>query len=186
MEIQKIKSEERQKYKLIRAEISRIEQEKVKNNVELFVENFHKLSNKYKYIAIYWPLKNEIDIRTLKQKYLLALPRCNSSKDLKFYAWDNSHLEKDFEGIPSPSNKSKALKFDEVSLIFVPCLAIDQSLIRLGYGGGYYDKLRANKDWRSVKTIGLLTSNCISDKLLPRETFDIALDGFITEKGIYV
>ena len=184
MDKQIIKLEERKKFKFIREKVSNIEKEKVKKNVELFLKSFYKSRSINSYTAIYWPINNEIDIRSLKGKYPLALPRCKPNRCLEFHPWDDSPLEKDVEGIPYPSNK-KALECNEISLILVPCLAVDRSLIRLGYGGGYYDKLRSNINWRSIKIIGVLTSNCVSDNLLVKEKWDIELNGFITEREIY-
>jgi len=47
-------------------------------------------------------------------------------------------------------------------MIFVPCLSVDKNLIRLGYGGGYFDELRRDDDWRNVPCFGVLTSSCVS------------------------
>ena len=66
------------------------------------------------------------------------------------------------------------------------CLSIDKNLTRLGYGGGYFDKLRRDKNWRNVPCIGVLTSNCVSKIPLTRAYWDIPLSGFITEKEIFV
>jgi len=63
---------------------------------------------------------------------------------------------------------------------------LDKNLIRLGYGGGYFDKLRRDNDWRNVPCIGVLTSNCVSTIPLTRAEWDIPLSGFITEKEIFV
>ena len=71
-------------------------------------------------------------------------------------------------------------------MIFVPCLSVDKNLIRLGYGGGYFDKLRRDKNWRNVPCFGVLTSNCVSTIPLTRAEWDIPLSGFITEKEIFV
>jgi len=71
-------------------------------------------------------------------------------------------------------------------MIFVPCLSVDKNLIRLGYGGGYFDKLRRDNHWRKVPCIGVLTSNCVSKIPLTRAEWDIPLSGFITEKEIFV
>jgi len=71
-------------------------------------------------------------------------------------------------------------------MIFVPCLSVDKNLTRLGYGGGYFDKLRRDKDWGNVPCIGVLTSNCVSTTPLTRAEWDIPLSGFITEKEIFV
>ena len=71
-------------------------------------------------------------------------------------------------------------------MILVPCLSVDENLIRLGYGGGYFDKLRSDKNWRDVPCIGVLSSSCLSTNPLTRAEWDIPLSGFITEKEIFV
>ena len=159
--------------------------ENVEKNVKIYIDSFVKEDKNIGYIAIYWPLKNEVDIRSLKEKFPLALPRCKDNKELFFYPWDENPLTKDFEGILSPNN-SFSLSHKEIKIILVPCLSVDKNLIRLGYGGGYFDKLRSDKNWRNVPCIGVLTSNCVSTILLTRAEWDIPLSGFITEKEIFV
>ena len=126
-----------------------------------------------------------IDLRSLRDKYPLALPRCQKNKNLLFCFWDEKRLTKDSQGIlaPEPSNK---LSYEQISMIFIPCLSVDKNLIRLGYGGGYFDKLREDKNWRDIPCIGILNSNCVSHNLLTRADWDIPLSGFITEKEISV
>ena len=176
---------ERNTFRKIRDEISLNQIENVKKNVNLYVESFIKENKNIGYIAIYWPLKNEVDIRSLKEKFSLALPRCIDKKELLFYPWDKKPLIKDSEGIPSPDS-SFSLNYEQISMIFVPCLSVDKNLIRLGYGGGYFDKLRRDQNWRNVPCIGVLTSNCVSTIPLTRAEWDIPLSGFITEKEIFV
>ncbi len=185
MNISSKKNLERIKFRKIRDESSFIDRKKVENNVKVYVDSFFKKYKSIDHIAIYWPLKNEVDITSLKEKFCLALPRCESDKTLSFYLWDDKPLIKDFEGILSPKNK-KLLNHNQISIMFVPCLSIDQNLIRLGYGGGYFDKLREDKNWRNVPCIGLLTSNCVSNLSLTRADWDIPLSGYITEKEILV
>ena len=176
---------ERDTYRKLRDGISLNQRENVEKNVRLYVDSFVKGYKNIGYIAIYWPLKNEVDIRSLKEKIPLALPRCKDKKELLFYPWDENPLTKDFEGILSPNN-SCSLSYKEISTIFVPCLSVDKNLMRLGYGGGYFDKLRSDKNWRDVPCIGVLTSSCLSPKPLTRAEWDIPLSGFITEKEIFV
>ena len=185
MNIFEKKKLERDSFKTLRDEISLNQMENVEKNVKLYLDSIFKEYKNIGYIAIYWPLKNEVDIRSLKEKFSLALPRCKNKKELLFYPWDEKSLTKDSEGILSPDN-SFSLSYKQVSIIFVPCLSIDKNLIRLGYGGGYFDKLRGDKNWRNVPCIGVLTSNCVSTIPLSRAEWDIPLSGFITEKEIFV
>ena len=168
-----------------REDITLKQRENVEKNVQQYVDLFVKEQKNIGYIAIYWPLKNEVDIRSLKGEISLALPRCNDKKELLFYPWDEKPLTKDYEGILSPNN-SFSLSHKQISIIFVPCLSVDKNLIRLGYGGGYFDRLRRDENWKKVPCIGILTSNCVSTISLTRAEWDIPLSGFITEKEIFV
>tara|TARA_B100000886_G_scaffold70533_1_gene44810 strand:+ start:551 stop:1108 length:558 start_codon:yes stop_codon:yes gene_type:complete len=185
MNIFEKKKLERDTFRKLRDDTSLNQKENVEKNVKLYVDSFLEEYKNIDYIAIYWPLKNEVDIRSLKEKSSLALPRCQDEKGLVFYPWDEKPLTKDSEGILSPNN-SYSLSHEEIKLIFVPCLSVDRNLIRLGYGGGYFDKLRRDKNWRNVPCIGILTSNCVSTIPLTRAEWDIPLSGFITEKEIFV
>jgi len=185
MTISEKKKLERHNFIKLRDEISLNQRENVKKNVLLYVDSFIKEYKNIGYVAIYWPLKNEVDIRSLKKKNSLALPRCKEKKELLFYPWDEKPLSKDSEGILSPNN-SYPLSHLQISMIFVPCLSVDKNLTRLGYGGGYFDKLRRDNAWRNVPCIGVLTSNCVSTVPLTRAEWDIPLSGFITEKEIFV
>ena len=176
---------ERDMFRKLRDKSSLKQRENVEKNVHIYVDSFMKEDKNNGYIAIYWPLKNEVDIRSLKENIPLALPRCNNKKELSFYPWDENPLTKDSEGILSPDN-SFSLSHKEISIILVPCLSVDKNLIRLGYGGGYFDKLRSNKNWRDIPCIGVLTSNCFSTNPLTRAEWDVPLSGFITEKEIFV
>ena len=185
MNIFERKKWERETFKKRRDEIRLNQRENVEKNVRLYVDAFMKEYKNIGYVAIYWPLKNEIDIRSLREKFSLALPRCYEKKKLLFYPWDKEPLTKDSEGIPSPNNYF-SLSHKQISIIFVPCLSVDKKLVRLGYGGGYFDKLRRDENWRNVPCIGVLTSNCVSTIPLTKAEWDIPLSGFITEKEISV
>jgi len=185
MGISEKKNFERIKFKKLRNRSSFLERRNVENNVKKYVESFQKKNKKIDHIAIYLPLKNEVDITSLRNNFQVALPRCTKNQKLLFYSWDDKPLTKDLEGILSPESSS-FLSYEKISLIFIPCLSIDKSLVRLGYGGGYFDKLRSNKNWRNVPCIGLLTSNCVSPISLTKANWDIPLTGYITEKEIFV
>ena len=175
----------RSKFKIIRDKTSPEMRDKVSKNVEKYLNKI-SLNKKFTgHIGIYWPIRNEIDLRNLKQKYSLALPKCQSKKKLEFYIWDKSPLKEDIEGIPSPDNNYR-LNHTQLSILFIPCLSIDKEFNRLGYGGGYYDRLRADKCWNRIPAIGVLTSECIFEDLLTCSEFDIPLTGYITDKEIVV
>ena len=179
------KNLERKYFRNLMQKSSSIERRNVEINVNSYVESLVKKGMIMNHIGIYWPLKNEVDIRNLKDKYSLALPRCEKNKKLLFCSWDGKKLTKDSEGILSPDS-SRKLSYKSISVIFIPCLSVDKNLTRLGYGGGYFDRFRVDENWRAIPCIGVLTSSCLSHHLLTKADWDIPLSGFITEKEILV
>ena len=179
------KAIERKKYKLLTDQNTQNEMASVKRNVDLFLSRFTNKNFLKAHIAIYWPLKNEIDLRGLRKKYPLALPKCKDNNKLEYYSWDDESFELDFKGIPSPNNLN-LLSHKEISIIFTPCLSVDRKFTRLGYGGGYFDKLRSKKYWADIPCIGILTEKCVSKELLFSANWDIPLSGYITERKILV
>ena len=79
---------ERDMFRKIRDAIPDCQRENVEKNVKIYVDSFLKKNKNIGYIAIYWPLKNEVDLRSLKKKFTLALPRCKDKKELFFYPCD--------------------------------------------------------------------------------------------------
>jgi len=176
---------ERDKFRKLRDEISLNQINNVEKNVRLYIDSFVKGYKNIGYIAIYWPLKNEVDLRSLKKKFTLALPRCEGKKELLFYPWDEKPLTKDSEWILSPNNSSP-LSHLQIRMIFVPCLAVDKNLTRLGYGGGYYDRTFAYLNKINHRFISVAYAY-EEQKLdyIPIDKFDFKVDYVITEKNLY-
>ena len=139
-------------------------------------------NDQHRCLAIYWPLPNEIDLRFLNTTATVALPVADGTGHMVFRRWGGTELKPDGCGIPSPATGTDLVAAD-ISLILVPALAVDRSGIRLGYGGGYYDRLRAKPSWRSVPSLVVLPEIGLSTTPLPRDPWDIPFDGWITEQG---
>jgi 5-formyltetrahydrofolate cyclo-ligase len=76
----------------------------------------------------------------------------------------------------APAQTLPAKKYD---LIIAPTLAFDKDNYRLGWGGGFYDKLLAAQP--QAKKIGVCFQNGFVEPGLPHEPHDIPLDKVITE-----
>ncbi|MDO5049339.1 MAG: 5-formyltetrahydrofolate cyclo-ligase [Actinomycetaceae bacterium] len=74
----------------------------------------------------------------------------------------------------------------EAAMVFVPALAVDEEGVRLGQGGGWYDRALREVKWRAP---GALVFACVPEGayleagLLPEEQHDIRMDGVITNHG---
>ena len=135
------------------------------------------------YLGLYWPLATEVDLRPLRQVIAqpMALPFADGEGGLTYRAWNDESLMADGCGIPAPIGND--LSPEQLSLLIVPALAVDQHGIRLGYGGGYYDRLRAKDQWRMVPAVVVLPQACLVSTPLPCDPWDIPFDGWITELG---
>ncbi|WP_416899460.1 MAG: 5-formyltetrahydrofolate cyclo-ligase [Minwuia sp.] len=70
-------------------------------------------------------------------------------------------------------------------IVLAPLVAIDRRGVRLGYGGGFYDRTLAGWAARGhrPKVFGLAFEAQLVPRL-PRDRHDVRLDGLITEAGI--
>lgn len=135
-----------------------------------------------RHLGLYWPLAGEIDLRALARELPVALPAIDGQR-LLYRAWrPGQPLEPDACGIPAPAASSPALPPDQLGLLLVPALAIAPDGVRLGYGGGWYDRLRAAATWRQVPALAVLPAACCA-ALLPRDPWDVPFAGWIDEAG---
>ena len=72
---------------------------------------------------------------------------------------------------------------EQLGLLLIPALACDGAGIRLGYGGGWYDRLRADPTWAQVPALAVLPRGCRVERL-PRDPWDVPLQGWIDEDGL--
>ena len=177
----------RKEYNLIRNSNSSLIHEKIKYNVsDLLKTHLNKHHAKGKYIGIYWPLKGEVDIRFIKEisNQKVVLPSSCKAKGISYHVWSNNQLSLDSNNIPSPKRENDVDPKD-ISILFIPALAIDQEGYRLGYGGGYFDRLRQKDIWLSIPSFIVISNNCISKEPLPRNKWDLPFNGWISEKGLH-
>ena len=100
---------------------------------------------------------------------------------MDYFEWQiNDPLKINKYGIVEPTSFKKIYP----DLIFVPLVAYDNFLNRLGYGGGYYDRyLNKMRKVKKLIKIGLAFS-FQEIKKIPVNKYDQKLDFIITEKEI--
>ncbi|MEO9483124.1 MAG: 5-formyltetrahydrofolate cyclo-ligase [Ekhidna sp.] len=102
-------------------------------------------------------------------------------KQMRHYLLDaKTNLVINKKGIPEPIDAEEAV-LNDVDVIFVPLLLSDKQGFRIGYGGGYYDRLLTETNTLKV---GLSLSPPV-DEILQREEWDIPLDYLITPYKTY-
>ncbi len=119
----------------------------------------------------------------LAQGKEVYLPRTNTKeKSLSLHRLlDLKELAPGAYGILEPPAQNPKIAPEDLDLIVCPGVAFDLRGGRLGYGGGYYDRLLIRA--KRAKQIAL-AFECQIFKALPLEAHDIRMEVIITEKGL--
>lgn len=138
-------------------------------------------------IGGYWPIKGEFDPlpalyrwSEADEKRRIGLPVVDKTAgSLRFHVWyPGCPTELDAYDIPKP----KGTEVFEPQLLLLPCVGYGPGGVRLGYGGGFYDRTIASLTPRP-KVVGL----CYSNGFLPflrGKPDDLPLDALITDDGV--
>ena len=129
------------------------------------------------HIALYYPLKYEVDLRELlkvKNK-TFYLPRVKGD-ELEFAKYSTTLKEGCFKVLEPTGSAIDPYILD---IIYVPALCCSEKCYRLGYGKGYYDRF-FNKNKISAKKI-IVIPECFVDNRFIEDKFDYKLDKFICE-----
>ena len=140
-----------------------------------------------KTIGAYWPIKGEFDALPALYRWSeaepgrrIGLPVINrETKQLTFHVWyPGCPMEDDAYGIPKP----KDTEAFHPELLLVPCVGFGPGGVRLGYGGGFYDRtLAALQPRPSTAGLGYMHGYL---PWLQGEPHDVPLDALLTEEGV--
>jgi len=148
------------------------------------LQNHPKFSQRSCILA-YFSLHKEPDLSPLfnLSGYSWGFPRIQG-ECLSWHSWQRGELlEKNNYGILEPLADAPAILAKDVDLILVPGVACDSRGYRLGYGGGFYDRLLGSKEWQKIPTIGIIFDFALVEEL-PIEPWDQCLGGICTEERL--
>jgi 5-formyltetrahydrofolate cyclo-ligase len=136
-----------------------------------------------KTILAYFSFRQEPDLSPLfTTPKTWGFPRC-VGKDLSWHIWQPGDiLHTGAYGILEPLLDAPKIDYSEVDLILVPAVGCDFRGYRLGYGGGFYDRMLSQAEWESKITIGIIFEFA-SIAQLPVDSWDKPLHGICTESG---
>lgn len=139
-------------------------------------------------IGAYWPIKGEFDALPALFRWWegdepnrrIGLPVMHREpKMLSFHVWyPGCEMQEDAYGIPKPKDTASF----HPALLLVPCVGYGPRGVRLGYGGGFYDRTLAQLHPRPY-TVGLAYANGYLP-WLQAEPHDVPLDAVLTEEGV--
>lgn len=134
----------------------------------------------------YFSMRQEPDLEPLFRAApakIWGFPRCQGTR-LIWHAWQpGDPVQSGVYGIQEPHFELPRITPEQVDLILVPAIACDRRGYRLGYGGGFYDRLFAHPAWQMKPTIGIVfASACLP--ILPIDPWDQPLSALCTETGL--
>lgn len=146
-------------------------------------------------VLLYWPIKNEVDTRPLlaelwERGSVALLPRCRPEQpgfmDLCACTCEEDLVEGSFnimEPAPCCATREDSGDIFVPDLVLVPAVAFDTHGYRLGFGGGYYDRLLARPEMDDTVTLGLCYEFQRIDSF-PMNAWDVPVQGLCTERGL--
>ncbi|MBM3395958.1 MAG: 5-formyltetrahydrofolate cyclo-ligase [Betaproteobacteria bacterium] len=139
-------------------------------------------------VLAYVSVESEVGTRGLLSELLklgkrLALPRVNRAQrrlDIYWVTDLTTDLESGTWNIPEPVAErcEQVMTRSEIDAVIAPGVAFTSQGARLGYGGGFYDRLLG--DWPDK---GCFIAPAFDEQLveaLPTESFDVRMHGVIT------
>lgn len=136
-------------------------------------------------IALFLPLPSEPDLTSL----LGAVPARNYvfprvvGDDMQFHHVTNISEQTTAGpwGLREPLASCPAIGIAEIDLMLCPGMAFARHGVRLGKGGGFYDRYLAAST-NQPYLIGITFDACLFDSL-PHEEHDVIMNEVLTEKG---
>ena len=138
-------------------------------------------------IGLYAAFDNEVDTRLVFERGVsdgktMALPRITGKGEMVFLkAADWEDMKKNKWGIPEPGADAEKVPINQLDLVVVPAVALDKNGCRIGFGGGYFDRLLKELKPGTV-TVGLAYSFQVFESL-PCEKHDQRVGRIVTERG---
>lgn len=123
--------------------------------------------------------------RVLADGKRLALPKVNrhtNHLDLYWVEDTESQLEAGLWGIREPvvERCERLNSLNEVEFALLPGVAFTRGGARLGYGGGFYDKLLANRAQQPMLVAAAFAIQLV--RQLPQEATDVRVERVVTEQ----
>ena len=135
-----------------------------------------------KTVLAYFSFRQEADLSALfNLDKNWAFPSC-VGKSLVWHLWHpGDDLQSGRYGIKEPLSTATVISPSAADLILVPTVACDRFGYRLGYGGGFYDRLLSQ--YLTIPNIGVVFEFAYLDRL-PKDDWDVQLDSICSDKSL--
>ena len=151
----------------------------------------HPAIKEAKVIMSYMAFAGEVDLTELHaalrdQGKKICFPICGENGFMQAFFPRNEHSwEFGKYGIMTPVVKlSDVIEPEDIDIVLTPCVAFDSSRMRLGWGGGYYDRFLP----RCPQAVSIAAAYEVQqvDKVVSDHPWDAMLDAIATEFCWYI
>lgn len=136
-------------------------------------------------LAGYFPVGSELNLLPDEGDEVWLFPKV-AGESLVWFPWRTSESPPPQGpwGIPEASGGKPILAAEGPFLVFVPALAVNDHGYRLGYGGGYYDRMLADPELRARSLLVCCVPDLLMEADFPVEEHDIKMDLLVSEKRV--
>ncbi|MBN1318934.1 MAG: 5-formyltetrahydrofolate cyclo-ligase [Anaerolineales bacterium] len=133
-------------------------------------------------VLAYLAFRNEISLQPLIDAHhekTWALPRTLPDR-LVIHQYQPGRLERHRFGMNEPAADAPLIPLEQIGMMLVPGVCFDTCGGRIGFGGGYYDRLLCRLD---AIRVGIAHTACIVQEA-PCEAHDCRMDWLVSPDGI--
>lgn len=139
-------------------------------------------------VGLYSAIRSEPDLSSfhselMRNGFRVAYPRVENEGLSYYLVQSMNEMQRGAYKIlePSPLAERKVVA-SELAVLCIPGVAFTQNGIRLGYGGGYFDKLLADDAVIAIRVGVTFTAQCVVN--LPIESHDVRMHYLLTETSV--
>ena len=140
-------------------------------------------------IFFFASFRTEVDTTEMIKSALTSgkrvlLPKVDKDRHelLLYEIRDFSELTPGFMGIPEPSFQGRQMSINDADIVIIPGAGFDASGNRIGYGGGYYDRLLSGLQ-KQIPAIAPAYEEQVVDTI-PSEPHDIRVQMIVTDRRV--
>ncbi len=144
-------------------------------------------------VLLYWPIRGEVDTRPLlaelwQRGVTVMMPRCrpdaHGQMDIACAVCESDLKPGKFSIMEPDARTCPPVARCSPDLALIPGVGFDRKGFRLGFGGGYYDRLLVDDDMADTLTVGLCHAFQLVDQL-PVEAWDRPVNLICTEEELW-
>jgi 5-formyltetrahydrofolate cyclo-ligase len=144
-------------------------------------------------VLVYWPVRGEVDVRPLvaelwQRGCRVLMPRCRpdayGEMDIACAACEDELVPGPFTLMEPDAGKCPPVDECSPDMALVPGVCFDRRGYRLGFGGGYYDRLLATEGMKRPLILGIGYAFQLVESL-PVQPWDMPVDIVCTEEELW-